>query len=66
MDQWFGLTEVAQGQGIDRGARWVAREGLEGHYRISGTSLVKVNSDSTVTVFRQHTRNKASIYCVFF
>lgn len=49
MNQWFGLTEVAQGQGVDRGARWVDREGLEGHYRVSGNSLIKLNSDSTVT-----------------
>ncbi len=50
MNQWFGLTKVADGQGIDRGGIWVARTGFTGHYRVSGESLIQVNADSTVTV----------------
>lgn len=44
MNQWFGLSEVAQGEGVDRGARWVSADGLTGHYRVSGDQLIKLNS----------------------
>lgn len=47
---WYGISEYATGQGVDRGAIWVSAEGLTGHYRVSGTFLIKVNTDSTVTV----------------
>jgi hypothetical protein len=50
MNQWFGLSKVADGQGVDRGGRWVSRDGLIGHYRVSGTSLIRVNADSSVDV----------------
>jgi hypothetical protein len=50
MFQWYGLTEFANGEGIDRGAIWVSRTGLEGHYRLSGTSFIKVNTNGTTEV----------------
>lgn len=49
MSQWYGLTEYAEGDGVDRGARWVTAAGFEGQYRVSGTSFIKVNSDGTIT-----------------
>ena len=45
---WYGLAEFATGQGIDRGAIWVSAEGLDGHYRVSGQSLIRVRSDGVV------------------
>ena len=47
MLQWYGLTELAQGEGVDRGGRWVTSEGFDGHYRISGNSFIKLNPDGT-------------------
>ena len=46
---YYGLTEFANGFGIDRGAIWVARSSFEGQYRVSGNSLIFVNNDQTVT-----------------
>ena len=37
MLNYYGLTDFATGQGISRGSIWVARPGLEGQYRVSGT-----------------------------
>jgi hypothetical protein len=48
MMQWYGLSDFATGNGVDRGSVWVSRSGLEGHYRLSGTSFIKVNSSGTV------------------
>lgn len=50
MLQWYGLTQFATGEGIDRGARWVTASGFEGQYRVSGTSFIKVNSNGTTTI----------------
>lgn len=50
MQQWFGLTKFAEGQGIDRGSIWVSRSGFEGHYRVSGNKLIKVNSNGYASV----------------
>ncbi len=47
---WYGLAEHTTGQGVDRGAIWVSADGLRGHYRVSGSSLIRVNTDATVTV----------------
>jgi hypothetical protein len=47
---WYGISEYATGQGVDRGAIWVSAKDLTGHYRVSGQYLIKVNTDSTVTV----------------
>jgi hypothetical protein len=49
MYQWYGLTSYATGEGKDRGARWVSRTGFDGHYRVSGESLIK-ESGGVVTV----------------
>ena len=50
MLNYYGLTDFATGQGISRGSIWVARTGLEGQYRVSGTSLIKIEDDESVTV----------------
>lgn len=50
MINWFGLTSLAAGEGIDRGGIWVSTEDLIGHYRVSGESLISIDSDGTVTV----------------
>ncbi|MFW0778459.1 MAG: packaged DNA stabilization protein, partial [Rickettsiales bacterium] len=50
MFQWYGLSLYASGEGVDRGARWVSASGLEGHYRVSGESFLRVNGDGTTTV----------------
>ena len=47
---FYGLTSFGEGQGKSRGSIWVARTGLEGHYRVSGTKLIKVESNGSVTV----------------
>ena len=39
---FYGLTSVGNGQGASRGSIWVARPQFEGHYRVSGTSLIKI------------------------
>ena len=50
MLNYYGLTDFATGQGVSRGSMWVERAGLEGQYRVSGTSLIKVEDDQSVTV----------------
>ncbi|MDB4302192.1 packaged DNA stabilization protein gp10, partial [bacterium] len=50
MLNYYGLSSFATGQGISRGSIWVAREGLEGQYRVSGQKFIKVNDDQSVTV----------------
>mgnify|MGYP003637306277 FL=1 len=50
MLNYYGLTDFATGQGISRGSKWVERTGLEGQYRVSGTSLIKIEDDQSVTV----------------
>jgi hypothetical protein len=47
---WYGLTELATGQGVDRGAIWVSADGIYGHYRVSGDSLISLASNGAVTV----------------
>lgn len=47
---YFGLSEFATGEGVDRGAIWVSREGFEGHYRVSGQSLISLDQDGNKTV----------------
>lgn len=49
MINWFGLTNHATGLGVDRGGIWVSAEGFEGHYRVSGNSLIKISSSGVVT-----------------
>lgn len=50
MLNYYGLSDFATGQGISRGTIWVARVGLEGQYRVTGQSLIKINDDKSVTV----------------
>ena len=47
---FYGLTSFGIGQGKSRGSIWVARPGLEGHYRVSGTSFIRVDDDGSITV----------------
>ena len=46
---WFGLTSFATGEGVDRGAIWCSAQGFEGHYRVSGSSLIQISSSGAVT-----------------
>ena len=50
MLNYYGLSDFAAGQGVSRGSIWVARQGLEGQYRVSGQSLIKIEYDQSVTV----------------
>jgi hypothetical protein len=50
MLNYYGLSSFATGQGISRGSIWVARKGLEGQYRVSGQSLIKIEDNQSVTV----------------
>lgn len=47
---WYGLTELSTGEGIDRGAIWVSADDISGHYRVSGTSLISIDSDGVTVV----------------
>jgi len=50
MLNYYGLSDFAAGEGVSRGSIWVARTGLEGQYRVSGQSLIKIEDNGTVTV----------------
>jgi len=50
MLNYYGLSDFATGQGISRGSICVERTGLEGQYRVSGTSLIKIEDNQSVTV----------------
>lgn len=50
MLNYYGLTDFVTGQGLSRGSIWVERIGLEGQYRVSGNSLIKIEDDESVTV----------------
>lgn len=47
---WYGLTDFGTGQGISRGAIWVEAIKFSGHYRVSGTSLIRIEDDESITV----------------
>lgn len=47
MLQLPGLTLHATGEGVDRGGIWDSRR--NSHYRVSGESLIRVNSNGTTT-----------------
>ena len=49
MTNFFGLSEFTSGAGIDRGSIWVSAEGFEGHYRVSGNSLLSISSEGKVS-----------------
>lgn len=46
---WYGLTYFATAKGVDRGGIWVSREGLEGHYRVSGDRFIRVDANGLIT-----------------
>lgn len=50
MLNYYGLSDLSTGQGVSRGSIWVARDGLEGQYRISGQRLIRIDADKSVTV----------------
>ena len=50
MLNYYGLSDFATGHGISRGSIWVSRPGLEGQYRVSGTSLIKIGDNQSATV----------------
>ncbi|MFT5450820.1 MAG: hypothetical protein ACI9N9_000300 [Enterobacterales bacterium] len=50
MLNYYGLSDFATGQGVSRGSIWVERTGFSGQYRVSGTSLIKIEDDQSVTV----------------
>lgn len=49
MINFFGVESYADGKGVDRGSIWVSAEGFEGHYRVSGNSLISISSGGVVT-----------------
>ena len=50
MLNYYGLSDFAVGQGVSRGSIWVSRPSLEGQYRVSGQSLIKIENNESVTV----------------
>ena len=50
MYQMYGLTNYGTGSGIDRNAMWVSANGLQNHYRISGTDFETIDELGNVTV----------------
>lgn len=50
MHQMYGIDAFGTGHGIDRGGIWCAREGLEGHYRVSGDKFISVSPTGETTV----------------
>lgn len=49
MTDWYGITEFADGYGMDRGGKWVSADGFSGHYRVSGTTFIKVHANGSIT-----------------
>lgn len=47
---WYGLTDFGTGQGISRGGIWVEAIKFSGHYRVSGTSLIRIEDNESITV----------------
>lgn len=50
MYQMPGITSFGQGDGVDRGGIWVSTPSFEGHYRVSGNSLIRVDQNGLSTV----------------
>tara|TARA_R100000951_G_scaffold56942_2_gene47810 strand:- start:3372 stop:4781 length:1410 start_codon:yes stop_codon:yes gene_type:complete len=50
MLNYYGLSDFATSQGVSRGSIWVERAGLEGQYRVSGTSLILIKDDQSIAV----------------
>lgn len=49
MINFFGLSDYTDGVNKDRGAIWVSRPAIEGHYRVSGSSLLLVDQFGNTT-----------------
>lgn len=49
MINFYGLSDYAQGVGIDRGALWVSTLALKGMYRVSGNALISIDENGEVT-----------------
>lgn len=47
---FYGLTNFGTGNGLGRGGIWVSASSLEGHYRVSGNSLISINPNGTTVV----------------
>ena len=50
---YYGLIAHGEGSGESRGALWVAREGLEGLYFVSGINLIRIDKDGVREVLGQ-------------
>jgi len=50
MLNYYGLTNFGTGQGVSRGSIWVARDSFKGQYRVSGTSLIKIEDNESITI----------------
>ena len=46
---WYGITPYATGSGVDRGGVWVANNSFDGHYRVSGNSLISIDEFGVTT-----------------
>ncbi|MEE8288979.1 MAG: packaged DNA stabilization protein [Nitrosomonadaceae bacterium] len=49
MINYYGLTDFAKGKGIDRGGKWVSRDGFQNHYRVSGDKFISISATGVVT-----------------
>lgn len=49
MINFYGLSDYAQGVGIDRGGLWVSTLSLEGMYRVSGNALISIDENGAIT-----------------
>lgn len=47
---FYGVSGFGESEGVGRGGVWVASEKLQGHFRVSGTSLVEVMPDGATNV----------------
>lgn len=47
---WYGLSDFATGEGVDRGCIWVSAAGFEGHYRVSGEKLISVGHGGAISI----------------
>lgn len=48
MINFYGLTQFTNGVGLGRGGIWVSTTNIEGHYRVSGTSLLRLGADGEI------------------
>lgn len=55
MTNFYGLTSFSTGEGLGRGGLWVSALDFEGHYRVSGESLISIDADGVTTVIGEIT-----------